>query len=76
MQARYEAYTKYDWGSDKKWQEYLENLYPLPNAKIVEKRRRKFYQTNVDKDFNINYDPGSESSNAGQANQGGQGARA
>ena len=36
---------------------YLNNLYPVPSLKLLEKRKRKWYKDNVDKDFDINYDP-------------------
>jgi hypothetical protein len=54
---KFKSYEKYNWANDQKWQEYYKGLYPVPSAKIVEKRKRAFYKKNVDKDFDVDFDP-------------------
>ena len=46
MQQKYDTYKRYDWPGDKNWQQYLNNLYPIPSRDKVEKIRRKWYQKN------------------------------
>lgn len=57
MEDKFKKYKEYKFKDDEKWQLYLNNLYPMPPLKVFEKRRRKWYRDNVDKDFDINYDP-------------------
>jgi hypothetical protein len=54
---KWESYENYKWSNDEKWQEYFRGLYPVPSAKIVEKRKKTFYKKNVDKDFDVDYNP-------------------
>jgi hypothetical protein len=37
-------------------------LFPTPPRDRVEKLRKKWYRDNVDKDFDINYEPPAEGS--------------
>ena len=57
---KFKSYTDYSWKDNAKWQTYLNNLYPMPSLKLLEKRKRKWYRDNIDKDFDINYDPEEE----------------
>ncbi len=69
MDQKYREYRKYDWTLSDKWQIYLNNIFPTPPRDQLEKIRRKWYKTNVDKDFDINYQPpadgGEDAANAG-----------
>lgn len=68
MEEKYKAFTKYDWTLSDKWQLYLSNLYPIPPRDRLEKIRRKWYRDNVDKEFDLSYEPSTNSSSGG-ANQ-------
>ena len=57
MDKKYDAYKRYDWAGDEKWQQFLNNLYPVPARDVLEKRRRKWYKSNKDPDFDVNYNP-------------------
>lgn len=58
MQKKYEEFEKFSW-ADQRWQTYLDNLYPKPNYKQLDKFKRKFYKNTIDKDFDVTYDPDS-----------------
>lgn len=60
MEEKYKAYQKFDWTLNEKWQNYLNNLYPVPPRDLLEKRRKKWYKDNIDKDFDVNYDPSAQ----------------
>ncbi len=75
MEAKYKAYKSFDWSLNEKWQMHLNNIFPLPPAARLEKIRRKWYKDNVDKEFDLNYEPSSESSSNAN-NRGGQQAGA
>ena len=53
--AKYEAYKRYDWGTDEKWQQYLNGLYPTPPRDKLEKLRRKWYKKNKVSDFEVDF---------------------
>ena len=55
MDKLYEVYKKYDWSGDDNWQQYLNNLYPIPTSNKVEKIRRKWYKKNKDKEFDVDF---------------------
>ena len=61
MQQIYESYKRHDWSGDKEWQNYLNNIYPIPSREKVEKIRRKWYKKNRDSSFDIDYNPDLES---------------
>lgn len=69
MEEKFRKYKEYDFKGNQKWQMYLNNLYPMPPLKVLEKRKRKWYRDNIDKDFDINYEP---EENAKQENAGNQ----
>lgn len=56
MPEKYTRYKRYNW-TDEKWQSYLNNIYPIPKAALLEKIRKKWYKKNVDPDFDIEFDP-------------------
>lgn len=60
MEEKLKKYLEYSWKDDKKWQVHLNNLYPVPPLKILEKRKKKWYRDNVDKDFDVDYNPEEE----------------
>jgi hypothetical protein len=35
----------------------MSNLTPVPPIAVLEKRRRRWYKLNVDKDFDVEYNP-------------------
>jgi len=57
MEEKYKRFKDYNYKDDKKWQMYLNNLYPVPPLKLLEKKKRKWYKDNIDQDFDINYNP-------------------
>lgn len=58
MEEKYQAYKRFDWASNEKWQAYLKNIYPVPPADRLEKVRRKWYKANVDKLFDVDFSEG------------------
>lgn len=71
MDEKYKQFEKYDW-TDVRWQAYHSELYPPPNYKQVLKFKRKWYRNNVDKDFDVSYEPGASSAaGSGDATAGG-----
>eukprot|EP00347_Sterkiella_histriomuscorum_P023348 403334989 len=62
MEVKFEAYKKFDWTLNSKWQLYLSNLFPMPPRERLEKLRKKWYRDNIDKEFDLNYEPSAEGS--------------
>ena len=60
---REEHYKKFDWTSNSKWQDYLSNVYPVPPMARLEKMKRKWYRTNIDKQFLVDA-PAAESTSS------------
>jgi hypothetical protein len=50
-----ENYKKFDWSRNSDWQLYLANLTGIKSYDQLEKYRRKWYQRNIDKNFDINF---------------------
>ena len=69
MAEKFNTYKRHNWSDDKDWQQYLNNIYPMPSSAKVEKMRRKWYKKNKDPDFDVDYDPDAAQANA-QQNQG------
>ena len=63
MEQKFREYRKFDWTLNDKWQTYLNNIFPTPSRERLEKIRRKWYRDNIDKDFDLSYDPSTESNN-------------
>ncbi len=66
METKFKEYRKYDWTLSEKWQSYLNNIFPTPSRELLEKKRRKWYKDNIDKEFDVTYEPpadGGENSN-------------
>lgn len=61
MQAKYDAYKRYNWQGDPKWQLFLSNLLPVPPIAVLEKRRRRWYKLNIDKEFDVEFEPETNS---------------
>jgi len=57
MDQKFRDYRKFDWTLNDKWQQYLSNIFPTPSREKLEKMRRKWYRDNVDKDFDLTYEP-------------------
>jgi len=57
MEAKFDAYKRYNWNSDAKWQLFLSNLTPVPPIALLEKKRRRWYKLSVDRDFDVDYNP-------------------
>ncbi len=57
MEQKFKQYRSYDWTLSDKWQNYLSNIFPVPPRDRLEKIRRKWYKENVDKEFDVNYNP-------------------
>jgi hypothetical protein len=73
MEQKWREYKKFDWTLNDKWQQYLSNLYPMPSRDLLEKKRKRWYKDNIDKDFDLSYEPGE---NADTTNPPRQQARA
>jgi hypothetical protein len=57
-QEKYETYKRYDWDNDKDFKTYMDNVtMSTPDRAKMERIRRKWYQKNKDKDFDVEYDP-------------------
>jgi len=54
---KYDTYKRYDWQGDKAWQMYMNNIYPMPTAAKIEKIRRKWYKKNKDPEFDVDFNP-------------------
>ena len=57
MEQKFKEYRKFDWTLNSKWQTYLDNIFPTPSRERLEKIRRKWYRDNVDKEFDLAYEP-------------------
>ena len=66
MEQKYKEYRKYDWTLSDPWQTYLNNIFPTPSRERLEKIRRKWYRDQIDKAFDISYEPSSEADNSNQ----------
>ncbi|CAD2089876.1 conserved Plasmodium membrane protein, unknown function [Plasmodium vinckei lentum] len=49
-----QKYLNHDWVNDKNWKLYLSNLYPSPSIHNIEKYKKKYFQKNIDRNFDIN----------------------
>jgi len=58
MEQKWREFKKFDWTLNDKWQIYLNNIYPMPPRDKLEKMRKKWYRDNVDKEFDLTYEPG------------------
>ena len=57
MEQKYVEYRKFDWTLNDKWQNYLNNIFPTPPRDRLEKIRKKWYRDNVDKEFDLAFEP-------------------
>jgi hypothetical protein len=55
MEAKFDAYKRYNWQGDARWQLFMSNLTPVPPLAVLEKKRRRWYKLNVDRDFDVDY---------------------
>ena len=60
MQQKFEQYKNFKWTESEQWQIYYSNITPIPTRQQLEKIKRKWYRNNIDKDFDINYEPSQE----------------
>lgn len=51
----FQKFTNYDFNNNAKWQNYLKNIYPTPTYDKLDKIKRKWYKSEVDSNFDINY---------------------
>lgn len=49
-------YKAFNFFSNSHFVAYFENIFPTPNMKQLEKIKRKWYKSNIDPNFDINYD--------------------
>lgn len=73
MEAKFKEFEKFDWTLNDKWQIYLNNIYPIPPRDRLLNIRKKWYKNNIDKDFDLSYEPSSNESSSqpsGNQNQG------
>lgn len=67
MDQKFKEYRKFDWTLNDKWQTYLNNIFPTPSRERLEKIRRKWYRDNVDKEFDLSFEPTAESTSSANA---------
>lgn len=67
MEQKFKEYRKYDWTLSDKWQTYLNNIFPTPARDKLEKIRRRWYKANIDKEFDVEFEPAAASENKGAA---------
>ncbi len=60
MEQKYEAYKRFDWQTNQKWQLYMDNIFPTPTRERIEKMRRKWYRDNIDKEYDLSWEPSTE----------------
>lgn len=62
MEAKYKKFLEFDWVNSKEWHFYIENdVYPPPPLKKIDFFKRKFYKLKIDPEFDVNFQPPSES---------------
>ena len=69
MEAKFKEFEKFDWTLNDKWQIYLNNIYPIPPRDRLLNIRKKWYKNNIDKDFDLSYEPSSNESSQPSGNQ-------
>ena len=57
MEEKYRKYKQFDWKNSEKWQQYYCNIVPVPPMARLEKIKRKWFRTNIDKEFDVDFDP-------------------
>ena len=67
QEQRQERYKSYDWSTNENWQAYLKNVYPVPPLARLDKMKRKWYKSNVDKEFDVDFAASSSSSTGAQS---------
>ena len=66
MEQKWREYKKFDWTLNEKWQTYYSNIYPYPSREKLDKMKKKWYRDNVDKEFDLTYEPGENAENDDQ----------
>ena len=46
----------YKFLKNNKFLKYINEIFPRPTNLLLEKKKRKFYKKNIDKNFEINFD--------------------
>ncbi len=60
MEQKFKSFQDFDWSNNQGWQSYFSNLFPTPPLSKVERFKRKWYRDNVDKDFDVTYQPSEQ----------------
>jgi hypothetical protein len=55
-----EEFKKYNFEKDESFQKYVENIFPQPSGIVREKIKRKYYKSQINNNFDINYDDFNE----------------
>lgn len=69
MAEAFAKYKSFDFGSNKEWQRYFEDLLPVPQYNQIEKFKRKWYKKAIDPSFDVDYKEGENSGAAGGEQQ-------
>ena len=56
-------YKEYDFSKSASWLNYYDNLFPTPSMKKLDKFKRKWYNREVDNDFDVKYKMDGQPSN-------------
>lgn len=56
MSSATEKYNSFEFDSNEKWTSYSQELYPMPRGAYLEKFKRKWYTSNIDKEFDLDFD--------------------
>ncbi len=57
MEDKYKRYQNFDWTLDQRWQNYYNNIFPIPARDRLDRIKKRWYKENVDRDFDVNYQP-------------------
>ena len=56
MSTPVETYHKFDFETNEQWKSHHDELFPQPRGAYLEKFKRKWYNSNIDKELDIDYD--------------------
>lgn len=64
MEEKYKKFLEFNWRECAEWHQYFSNIFPTPPGKKVEHYKKKFYQRNIDPDFDVQYVPNEQRESA------------
>jgi hypothetical protein len=57
-EARYRRYTQFDFAASNAWQQYFNNITPVPPPQRLDRIKKQWYKRNVDPSFDSDWVPG------------------